>query len=117
MSAGSFSRAIAVVDFPESGLASISIKGWRILLAREADDYRALNDRCSHAASPLSGGRIRNGAIMCPLHGARFSLADGTCLGQAYRAIRKFPVRVVGDWIEVEVPDESPYLSEASVNG
>jgi anthranilate 1,2-dioxygenase ferredoxin subunit len=117
MSAGSFHRAMAVADFPASGMASLSLKGWRVLLAREGDEYRALNDRCSHAASPLSGGRIRNGAVMCPLHGARYSLANGTCLGQAYRAVRTFPVRVVEDWIEVAVPNEPPDLSEASVYG
>jgi hypothetical protein len=75
----------------------------------------ALNDRCTHAASRLSSGRIRRGAIMCPLHGARFDLADGRCIGGAYPAVRQFDLRVVDGMVEIAVPARPPGMDETPV--
>lgn len=115
MSALAFTRVIALVDFPDSGIASIQADGWPLLIARMSDSFHALLDRCSHAASPLSNGRLRHGAIMCPLHGARFELATGKCIGGAYRAVRSFPVRVIDGWVEVAIPTERPGLTDLPV--
>jgi anthranilate 1,2-dioxygenase ferredoxin component len=79
-----FHVAIAEVDFPEDGKFAAKIAGWHILIAKVEGTYHAVNDRCTHAASMLSTGRIRRGAVMCPLHGARFDLATGTCIGGPY---------------------------------
>ncbi|WP_235209585.1 Rieske (2Fe-2S) protein [Sphingobium sp. Ant17] len=53
---------------------------------------------------------MRRGAVMCPLHGARFKLDNGECLGGAgYKALKLYPWRESADgWIEVAVPDEAP---------
>lgn len=112
MSEDSFVRALELTAFPASGLVSVTLRGWRVLIARVGADYFALNDRCTHAASPLSTGRLRHGAIMCPLHGARFELASGACIGGAYRPVRSFPLRLSGDWIEIAVPVDPPGLNE-----
>lgn len=115
MSGASFLRALELAAFPASGVVSVSLNGWRVLIANVGGDYLALNDRCTHAASPLSTGRLRHGAIMCPLHGARFELATGKCIGSAHRPVRSFPARITDGWIEVCVPDEPPGLSEAPI--
>ncbi|MEY4720765.1 MAG: hypothetical protein RIQ46_490 [Pseudomonadota bacterium] len=113
MSEAVFLRAMELAAFPASGKASVTLNGWRVLIAKVAGEYLALNDRCTHAASPLSTGRLRHGAIMCPLHGARFDLASGKCIGGAYRPVRGFPVRVAGQWLEIAIPAEPPGISEA----
>lgn len=92
-----------------------AVGGWQILLARSEGELVAINDRCTHAASRLSTGRIRRGAIMCPLHGARFDLADGRCIGGAYPAVRQFALRVVDGMVEVEVPNRTPGMDETPV--
>ena len=112
MSTEAYRQAIAVAEFPGSGLASIALAGWKVLITRQGEEFHALNDRCPHAASPLSTGRLRRGIIMCPLHGARFDVASGKCIGGEYRAVRHFPVRVVDGWVEVAVPSQPPGLSE-----
>jgi Rieske-like [2Fe-2S] domain len=63
----------------------------------------------------LSNGRIRRGAIMCPLHGARFNLADGRCIGAAYPSVRQFDLRVVDGSAEVLVPTAPPGMQETPV--
>jgi anthranilate 1,2-dioxygenase ferredoxin component len=90
------------------GNLAVEIAGWQVLLVGSADDLFAYHDRCTHQAAQLSCGKVRRGAIMCPLHGARFKLDTGECIGGAYPALRRFAVRVDNGAIEVELPDEPP---------
>jgi anthranilate 1,2-dioxygenase ferredoxin component len=103
---------IAESAFPAEGKLATILGGWHVLVAREDGEYRAVNDRCTHQASLLSTGKIRRGAVMCPLHGARFELASGRCLGAAYGTLRTFPVRIENGMIEVAVPDTPPGLED-----
>ncbi len=102
-------------DFPPEGKYSTKLAGWFVLLARTDDGFFAINDRCPHQASLLSTGRIRRGTIMCPLHGARFEIANGKCLGGGYRDVRTFPLRVQAGMIEISVPDAPPGMDETPV--
>lgn len=107
---------LAESEFPEDGKLATKVAGWYVLAARTEDGLVAVNDRCTHQAALLSGGRIRRGAIMCPLHGARFELTSGRCLGGAYPDLRTFPLRVTDSgMIEVAVPDEPPGMAELPV--
>lgn len=109
-------QVIATSEFPADDKAVAVLGGWHVLVARTETGFHAVNDRCTHQAALLSGGRVRRGAIMCPLHGARFDLADGRCLGAAYRDLRTFPLRVVDGTIEVAVPDAPPGMEELPVS-
>ena len=103
---------IAEVEFPEEGKLATQIAGWYVLAAKTDAGYTALNDRCTHQAALLSGGRIRRGAVMCPLHGARFDIETGKCIGGAYPDLRRFELRVSDGIIEVFIPDEKPGLAD-----
>jgi anthranilate 1,2-dioxygenase ferredoxin component len=103
---------MAEADYPAEGKVATKLGGWHILIAKTDDGLSAVNDRCTHAASLLSTGRIRRGAVMCPLHGARFELASGKCLGGGYRDLRVFPLRIQAGMIEVAVPDAPPGLED-----
>ncbi|WP_066560638.1 Rieske (2Fe-2S) protein [Croceicoccus bisphenolivorans] len=106
---------IAESEFPEEGKLAAKIAGWYVLAAKTDDGFHAVNDRCTHQAALLSDGRIRRGAIMCPLHGARFELETGRCIGGAYKDLRTFPIRVEGGQIEVSIPDAAPTMEELPV--
>ena len=54
---------------------------------------------------------------MCPLHGARFELETGRCIGGTYRDLRTFELRVEGGEIEICIPDEAPRIDETPVQG
>jgi nitrite reductase/ring-hydroxylating ferredoxin subunit len=111
----SFTRTIEIDVLTKPGVANVEINGWHILIARTEAGLYAMNDRCSHAASLLSPGRIRHNAIMCPLHGARFELDSGRCIGGAHRPVRVFKVRENDGWIEVAVPEAGPSPNESPV--
>jgi 3-phenylpropionate/trans-cinnamate dioxygenase ferredoxin subunit len=48
-----------------------------VLLVNLDGRYHALDDWCNHAGCLLSNGRLVDGAVECPCHGARFGVADG----------------------------------------
>lgn len=106
---------LSEADFPEEGKATARLAGWHVLVVRSDDGFHAVNDRCTHQAALISTGRIRRGAVMCPLHGARFEVASGRCIGGTYRDLRTFPVRVIDGIIEVAVPDQPPGMDELPV--
>jgi anthranilate 1,2-dioxygenase ferredoxin subunit len=106
---------IAEADFPEEGKLATIINRWHVLVGKSDAGLFAVNDRCTHQAAILSSGRIRRGAIMCALHGARFELATGRCIGGTYRDLRTFGLRVTNGMIEVCVPDETPGMDELPV--
>lgn len=103
-----FHRVVPADQIAEGKPFGCVVAGWPVLLAMSDGRLHATIDRCTHAASELSTGRVRRGAIMCPLHGARFGLVDGRCIGGAYAPLMLFEVRVLDDWVEVAVPDGAP---------
>lgn len=105
-------QLVAEDEFPENGKFATCVGGWFVLVTKNGDDFWAVNDRCTHQAAKLSPGRIRRGAIMCPVHGARFEATTGRCIGGAYPDLRTFDIRTVDGTLEVAVPDEPPGFTE-----
>lgn len=106
---------IPVAEFPADGKLATRIAGWHVLVAKTDTGFSALNDRCTHQAALLSGGRIRRGAVMCPLHGARFDAASGKCLGGTYPDLRTFALRERDGTLEIEIPDDPPGMADLPI--
>jgi 3-phenylpropionate/trans-cinnamate dioxygenase ferredoxin subunit len=111
----SFHRAVEDAALAENGCIGLVLNGWPVALARQEGKPFAFIDKCTHASSPLSTGRVRRGAIMCPLHGARFTIATGQSVGNVYPPLMTYRLQVVDGWIEVAVPDEAPGPMHAPV--
>ena len=107
---------IAESDFPDEGKYAAKAGGWHVLVARAEEGLFAVNDRCTHQASQLSGGRVRRGFVMCPLHGARFDVTNGKCAGGAYADLRTFEVKVEDGMILIAVPDTPPGMDEIPIS-
>jgi 3-phenylpropionate/trans-cinnamate dioxygenase ferredoxin component len=97
--------AIANVDeLPPEGKKLITVAGKPILLCHSDGQIYAVTNICSHAFQELCTGRMRHGWIMCPVHGSRFDLETGEPMNPpATEPITTYPVRIVGDTIEVAV--------------
>jgi len=64
-----------------------------LVVCRVAGRLYALDDNCSHAATPLSEGRLRGYSLTCPLHGASFDVRDGAHDGPpAWEGVACHPV-------------------------
>ena len=101
-----FIDVAALDDIPKGVCKAMSIGGIRVVVAHLADGFHAVENRCSHANSPLITSKIYHGRqIACPIHGARFDLKTGEAKSPpAFTSLMTFPVRVVNGRIEVAVP-------------
>jgi 3-phenylpropionate/trans-cinnamate dioxygenase ferredoxin component len=70
------------------------LEGYRVRVARVGGTLYAFEDRCTHDDSPFDDAPIEDCEIICPRHGARFSLQSGEALSPpAYEPLRIFEVR------------------------
>jgi nitrite reductase/ring-hydroxylating ferredoxin subunit len=111
-------RAVArVVDVPRGELIAVEVEGLELVVGRDGGRYFATQRRCLHRGGDLAEGIISRGHLICPIHAWRFSTETG-CVAQASEppeyCLATYPVRVVGDAIEVDVqPREATARSDA----
>jgi 3-phenylpropionate/trans-cinnamate dioxygenase ferredoxin subunit len=88
---------------PAGAKRVVEIGGKAILLCNANGRIHAISNLCSHAAEKLETGRVSNGWIACPVHGARFDLATGRAKNPpAKQPIEVFVTRLVDGWIEIQ---------------
>jgi len=98
-------RVAALADLAEGAAFAAKLGNRPIALYRLAGQIHALDDVCTHALALLSQGFIEDGAVECPLHGARFDIATGRCLAPpASVDLRTYAVRVADDEVYVRAP-------------
>ncbi|MBN2554383.1 MAG: non-heme iron oxygenase ferredoxin subunit [Anaerolineales bacterium] len=86
----------------------IDIDGRPIAVISSDGGLYAIDDMCSHDGGSLADGDIEDGEIICPRHGARFSLETGQALTlPAVKDIHVYPVRIVDGEIQVGLPEEA----------
>ena len=84
---------------------TVDVDGTQVVVFNLDGEYFAIEDVCTHDGGQLTGGTIEGAEIVCPRHGARFSIRTGEALtAPAYEPTAKFPVRVENG--EVQVRDD-----------
>jgi 3-phenylpropionate/trans-cinnamate dioxygenase ferredoxin subunit len=85
---------------------AFTVEGRSVLVCRSSAGVFAVENQCSHAMSPLEGGKVRGPHIFCPLHGVRFDLRDGSPSGALTKApIMVYPVHLDGDDVLADLPE------------
>jgi 3-phenylpropionate/trans-cinnamate dioxygenase ferredoxin subunit len=97
----------AVADFLPGTRRMVSTEESSILVFNLDGRYYAVENRCTHEDAELFDGVLEGDEIICPLHGASFSVVTGAVLGPpAYESLCTFPVRVTNGWVEVDAEAE-----------
>ena len=74
---------------------NVEIDGTHVVVFNLEGELFALEDDCTHDGGRLTGGCVEGDQIVCPRHGARFSIRTGEALtAPAYEPTAVFPVRV-----------------------
>lgn len=92
----------ALEELPPGAKKAVKFEDQWVMVVNVSSQLYAVSGMCSHQTKPLWNGRVRNCKITCPVHGARFDLKTGDALDlPATKPIDTYPVRVVGDQVEV----------------
>ena len=104
MSEKSFVAVAKLEDLPAGTKKVVEAHGIEIVLCNTRDAIFAVQNLCSHAHEKLDCGKMKNGWIACPVHGARFDLETGEPMNPpATMPVQTYQVRVTGETIEVAV--------------
>ncbi|QID16165.1 non-heme iron oxygenase ferredoxin subunit [Nitrogeniibacter mangrovi] len=91
-----------VDDFPAGTVRTVDLDGTPVAVVNVDGRYHAIEDLCSHEEETLSTGAVEGDQIICPRHGARFSLVTGAALSApACEPVTCFPVRVEAGTVQV----------------
>lgn len=89
-------------EFPPGDWRSLDVDGARVAVFNLAGEYHAIEDQCTHDGGALTGGVFDGEQIVCPRHGARFSIRTGAVLAPpAYEPVATFPVRIENGMVQV----------------
>jgi len=96
-----------VADIPEGRPETFGVEDRHIAIYRLNDGYYAIEDICTHDGGPLAEGEVDDDVVICPRHGARFSIRTGAALSfPAVTPVDSYPVRVEGDDLLVGLPED-----------
>ena len=100
----SFELACSLDEFREGEAVGATIGDQDIAVARDGEEFFAVEDICSHAAVALSEGEVEGCTVECWLHGSRFDLRTGKPTGlPATEPVATFPVELRGTEVYVDV--------------
>jgi nitrite reductase (NADH) small subunit/3-phenylpropionate/trans-cinnamate dioxygenase ferredoxin subunit len=103
-----FHRVCSLGEIPEGEGKTVSVGGKLVAVFCAAGQYYAIDDCCPHMGASLSGGMVEHGIVTCPWHAWRFRLKDGAWADNPRIKIGCYPVRIVGDEVQVQVPTAPP---------
>lgn len=99
-----FKKLISVTDVKEGSLVVVKTRHFHVVVTRVEGEYYAFEDSCTHDGEEISCGKLEGCVITCPRHFAKFDVRSGEVLAlPATEPLVIFPVRVVGDDLEVDL--------------
>jgi nitrite reductase/ring-hydroxylating ferredoxin subunit len=97
-------RAAGRGDLTSGEVIGVDVAGHSIAIYDCDDGLFATDNVCTHAYACLSDGWLDGETIECPLHAARFNVRTGQVLDPpATVDLKTYPVRLVGDDIEIKL--------------
>ncbi len=99
-----FVEVCAEDELADGEKVAFEIDGQRVMLARVAGSYYAINSVCTHERAFLDEGAIVDNVVFCPLHYSSFDLRTGCVLGPpADKPTPTYGVRVENGMVLVSV--------------
>ena len=102
-----FITVAKVGSIAEGRGATFTVADRLVAVFNDRGEYFAIDDLCPHMGASLGAGALDDdGVVVCPWHAWRFKVCDGTWADNPRLTVDTFEVRVVGDEIQVRVPEE-----------
>ncbi|PJF44093.1 MAG: 2Fe-2S ferredoxin [Phototrophicales bacterium] len=98
-------------ELPDLGRIIAKVDGVWVAVFRVGDYYYAIEDQCTHDGESLAetgtllDADTDNPRVECDRHGATFELKTGKPTFPAVVPVARYPVRIEGDEIQVNVQE------------
>lgn len=102
-----FIRVGRVSDVAPGTCTSVDADGYGVALCNVNGTLYALDNTCPHAGGPLGEGLLTGDVVACPWHGWRYNVRTGTRPENPDFTVACYEVKVVGDEVEVGIPEPS----------
>lgn len=102
----SFQTVVALAQIREGEIYPVNVDGVDLILMRYEDGIAAYLDACPHEGAQLSFGEREGDVLICAKHLWEFDVRTGEHISRVRRPqhdLKKAPVRIVGDQVEVDV--------------
>jgi 3-phenylpropionate/trans-cinnamate dioxygenase ferredoxin subunit len=81
----------------------VDVEGVEVAVFNIGGEFLAIEDICTHDGGELACGELEGDVIVCPRHGAKFSLRTGEVLAPpAYEPVASLLVRVENNVVQVK---------------
>ncbi len=90
-------------ELPPGTRRVVDVDGVAVAVFNLDGRYFAICDTCPHDGGELASGQLEGEVIVCPRHGARFSVMTGAVLGPpAYEDLKTFRLRILDGKVQIE---------------
>ena len=72
-----FAKVVTANEIPVGKMRLVNWGDKSILIANVAGTYHAMNGKCTHMGTDLSGGTLEGNIVTCPKHGQKFDVTTG----------------------------------------
>lgn len=96
-------RVAAVEDCPPGQTLEAVAGGLIVALVNVDGEFHAIDGVCPHQGGPLGKGKLEGTTLSCPWHGWQFEVTTGENCLNARIAQPRFPVRIEGSDVLVDV--------------
>jgi nitrite reductase/ring-hydroxylating ferredoxin subunit len=99
-------KLIEANSIPTNSSKYLIVEGHEIMIFNLKNEFFCYNARCTHAGAPLFEGKIDGDLIVCPWHGARFSIVDGSVVeGLATEPLKQYPLIIKDNFLHINTED------------
>jgi NAD(P)H-dependent nitrite reductase small subunit len=100
---GTFVKVAKSADLPRGTGKTVEAGGREIALFNVDGTFHAVDNACKHRGGPLGEGELDGKVVTCPLHAWTYDVTTGECFDDPSCHVDRFPVKVEGDDVLIEV--------------
>lgn len=93
-------------DVRPGDVIAVEVEGVALVVGLDGARYFAVQRRCPHRGGDFADGIVSRGHLVCAQHGWRFSTATGRHDLASDVCLVRYPVRVHGEHIEIDLTPE-----------
>jgi nitrite reductase/ring-hydroxylating ferredoxin subunit len=102
---------VAEIDFSENNMATITVNGKAVCIAKFGEGLHGCAAKCPHAGALMANGYIDAvGNFVCPLHRYKFSLHNGRNVSGEGYYLKTYEIAVKNDGVYINFEKKKSFF-------